>query len=194
MRLLTIQKTIEENNLLIFTSLELQRFLDISKTATQKILERYTKKGVFVRLRKGYYALKSKPPSSFYIANVVYRPSYISFESALSYYGMIPESIFSITSATSKPTQTFQILGKNFYYLKIKKEAFTGYYKRQVNNESILIAEPEKALADYFYFVSLKKKKPFDRFYLKNISKKKFFQYLELFKKKGLKEIAQKYI
>lgn len=194
MNLTTIQEILQKNQLLIFTPLDLERFLGTSETAAQKILERYTKKGVFVRLRKGYYALRSNLPSSFYLANVIYKPSYISFESALSYYGIIPESIFPITSANPKSTKTFNVLGKNFEYLKIKKQAFTGYYKREIDGESILIGEPEKALADYFYFVSLGKKEASERLNLKNISKRKLFSYLDLFERKKLKEVSKCYL
>lgn len=194
MKLTTIQQTLKEKEILIFTPLDLQRFLKISKTAAQKLVERYTKKGIFIRLRKGYYAMEDRIPHSFFIANCIYKPSYISFESALSYYGMIPESIYSVISATSKATRNFKVMKKDFHYIKIKKEAYTGYRKKEVNKERVLIAEPEKALADYFYLASLGKKRVSERLTTKGISQEKLFDYLKLFKRKNLKEFSLQYL
>ncbi len=194
MQLNTILKILKENNLSVFTSLDLQRFLSISEIAAQKIVERYTKKKIFICLKKRYYILKDRVPPTFFIANSIYRPSYISFESALSYYGVIPESIYSIISATPKITRTFKTLGRNFAYIKIKRQAFVGYHKKEINGEGVLIAEPEKALADYFYLASLGKKRVSERLNLKNISQKKVFNYIDYFERKTLKKFLSKYL
>lgn len=192
MKLSTIQKIFKENNITVFTGLDLERFLELSKTAAQKILERYTKKGIFVRLRKGYYVLETNIPHTFYIANYIYQPSYISLESALSYYQMIPESIYSVTSVTPRATQSFKVLNKEFSYTKIKSRAFTGYHKQQINGQKVLIAEPEKAVADYVYLTLLGKKEIPERFDSSGVSHKKLGNYIKLFERESMEELIEK--
>ena len=73
-------------------------------------LTRWTKKEYIVRLRQGYFTFseyKNKPDYFLYFANRIYRPSYISLHSALSFYGMIPEAVVQITSVTSLKTASF---------------------------------------------------------------------------------------
>lgn len=188
----TLQKKLIKNNLLIFTPLDLQRFLGMSKQAVRKTLTRYTDRGVFTKLRRGYYALSENLPHTYYIANCIYQPSYISLESALSHYQVIPESIHAVTSVTSRATQSFETLNKEFTYTKIKKKAFAGYHKRQINDSRVLIAEPEKAVADYLYLVSLGNKKSPDRFDIEELSQQKLMNYIKTFERKSMEELIKK--
>ncbi|MBF0384613.1 MAG: hypothetical protein HQL27_01950 [Candidatus Omnitrophica bacterium] len=106
-------------------------------------------------LKKGLYEL-SYPRElfipDFYTAKRLYAPSYVSLETALSNYSIIPEVAMSVTSITSKPTRSFKNRHGLFTYRTVKKEAFCGYYVQKQNSFEYLIAEPEKALIDYFYF------------------------------------------
>lgn len=183
---LEVQKKLRESNILIFTPLEFQRIFGISENEAFNFLKYQTKKGLFVRLRNGVYSLTSNIPSEFIVANKLYQPSYISFEYALSYYHLIPETIYTITSATTKPTREFEALDKVFRYYKIKKEAFLGYEPRKIDNVTVLIAEPEKALVDYLYFVSLGKKRLSERLVTKNLNKRKIFDYAKAFRRGSL--------
>ena len=168
-----------------FTPIDIKRFSGLSEKSVHKIIWRYTKKGIIVRLRNGIYIFKSNPlPPLWYIANRIYQPSYISFETALSYYGLIPESIYAVTSATSKITRNFEIDNKEFIYRKIKKDAFTGYKPVEIEDEITNIAEPEKALSDYLYFVYLKKISFNERINIKKINKKLVMKYVNIFKNK----------
>jgi len=189
LNLIQIEKTLREKKFKIFTPFEFSRIFDTSAISAQKILERYTKKGVFIRLKKGLYAFALDYPNEMVLANRIYAPSYISFETALSYYHLIPETVYSITSATSKSTREFFLKEMVFSYLKIKKEAFTGYVPSQFNEDTILIALPEKAVCDYLYFVSLGKKKLNDRLEVDGLDPKKIKKYLRLFRRKGLERI-----
>lgn len=181
MKQLEIQKALVDNGLKIFSKLEFRRLLKLSYASAQQILERYTKKGFFVRLKGGIYTLKLNYPSAYIIANKLYSPSYISFETALSYYNMIPEVVYTYTSATTRTTRRYEVEKQEFSYHKIKKQAFTGYKLIKIGNENVLFAEKEKALADYLYFVFLKRKTWNDRLNLKGIDGRKFNQYIALF-------------
>ncbi|MFH1259498.1 MAG: type IV toxin-antitoxin system AbiEi family antitoxin domain-containing protein [Elusimicrobiota bacterium] len=92
MKLYELQQKLSK--LKCFTPIDIKRFSGLSETAVNKIIWRYTQKGIFVRLRNGLYIFENLSlPPLWHIANKVYQPSYISFETALSYYGIIPESV-----------------------------------------------------------------------------------------------------
>jgi len=181
MKLHEIQNKIAESRLRIFSKLEFKRLLLVSESSAQQLLERYTKKGVLVRLKGGLYALKLNYPSGYLIANKLYEPSYISFETALSYHNLIPETVYSFTSATTKKTRTFSVKNQLFRYHRIKKKAFTGYKLTNVAGENVLLAEKEKALADHLYYAFLKKKSLNERLRLKDVKRDKLFSYVSLF-------------
>ncbi|MCX5712190.1 MAG: hypothetical protein NTY47_03830 [Candidatus Omnitrophica bacterium] len=94
-----------------------------------------------------------------HIANKLYAPSYVSLETALSYYSIIPEVSMAVTSITTKSTRKFSNKHGLFIYRAIKPKVFNGYYVEKQGNFDILIAEPEKALADYLYFKTYRGKK-----------------------------------
>ncbi|MFH1709905.1 MAG: hypothetical protein ABH860_02390 [bacterium] len=183
MKQLEIQKALIDNNLKVFSKLEFRHLLRLTHSSAQQLLERYTKKGLFVRLKGGIYALKLNYPSAYLIAGKLYPPSYISFETALSYYNMIPEAVHIYASATTRTTRQFEAEKQVFSYHKIKKPAFTGYKLLKIENEKVFFAEKEKALADYLYFVFLKRKAWNDRLNLRGIDRRKFDQYAALFQK-----------
>ena len=95
---------------------------------------------------------------------------------------------YGITSATTKPTREFTQAGKSFNYFKIKSEAYTGYI---LTADGILIAEPEKALVDYLYFMVLGKKSLNDRLYIKSLNKAKLLKFARLFKRKKLVKLLK---
>jgi predicted transcriptional regulator of viral defense system len=186
LNLLLVQKVLKEKGLMVFTPKELERIFGVSGTAVSQFLHAYIEKKFFSKLRNGLYSLEGERPNLYFAANKIYRPSYVSLETALSYYGIIPETVYSITSVTSKPTRNFNALGVDFSYARIKQKAFEGYTARKEGGNTVLFAEPEKALADYLYFVSLGKKTLNDRLYLKNMDMKKVRRYIELYDRPGV--------
>lgn len=144
-------------------------------------LEQQTKEGLFLRLKKGLYTLKTDQPEEEEIANRLYQPSYLSFEYALAYYGILLESPYTITSATTKPTRLFEVSNLAYSYNSISVKAYTGYYLKKVQNKEFLIAEPEKALADYLYFAKLNHRDPNDRLDISGLDQKKIHDYVNLY-------------
>lgn len=118
-------------------------------------LTRWVKKGYLVKLRQGYYAFpeyKSKPDYSMYIANRIYKPSYISLHTALSFYGMIPEAVVQITSVTSLKTISFTNDFGEYSYGNVKEDLMFGYELKPMSGDRTLqFAKPEKALLDLLY-------------------------------------------
>jgi len=114
-------------------------------------------KGYIKKLRNRYYYFSEQTitePFSYYTANEIYRPSYISLESALSHYNVIPEGVFQITSCTSRKTNSFQTPAWNFAYRHLKPSLFFGYRLEKWGNHRYAIAEPEKAVIDFLYLHS----------------------------------------
>lgn len=118
-------------------------------------LSRWVKKGYLIKLRNNLYTfseLKSVNNIHFYIANRIYRPSYLSLHTALSFHGLIPESIVQTTSVSTMKTTRFKNELGSFSYKMIKKELFFGYTQLEFTKDTtFLIALPEKALLDLFY-------------------------------------------
>jgi len=185
------EKKLKDKKLLIFTSLDVRRIFGVSKVAATFILHRYTKRGFLIRLKRGLYSLYDANISDLYLANKLYEPSYISLEFALSYHRVIPETVYEITSVTSKSTRRFNALGKLFSYRRIKPEAFTGYSMNRQRGLSFTIADSEKAFVDLLYLRILSHKKPITRFNKEKINTAKALRYAKLFNNNKLISIVK---
>ncbi len=118
-------------------------------------LTRWVKKDLLVKLRNGFYAFPEyleETSAPFYIANRIYRPSYISLHSALAFYGLIPEAVVQITSITPLKTVEFKNKFGTFSYKSVQPALIFGYdLKPFIKSITLLMAQPEKALVDLFY-------------------------------------------
>ncbi len=150
-------KTIEIRNALplsIFSHEMLYTLLEKSLNNVNDKISNLVKSGDLIRLKKGFYSFSkaylTKPIDLISVANRLYTPSYVSFDYALSYYGMIPERVSEITSATSKNEKLFETPVGRFSYKKVPLQAyFIGVdwiYDKDEGGR--FIATPEKALCD----------------------------------------------
>lgn len=118
-------------------------------------LYHWIKKGYIVKLRKEWYAFAESlrwPDFGEYVANRIYRPSYLSLHYALAHYGMIPEGVFQYTSVTSLKTAEFTNPFGNYSYQSVKRELMFGYKPLLMKDgRAIYFATPEKALMDLLY-------------------------------------------
>ncbi len=109
--------------------------------------------GTIIRLKNGMYVASPEETgvglSNELIANHLYGPSYVSRESALRYYGLIPEAVYTTTSMTTKHTRLFENATGRYDYRQCSKEYFPiGVSMQEYNGINYLIATPEKALCD----------------------------------------------
>lgn len=150
-------KTIEIKNALplsVFSHEMLYALLEKSVSNVNDKISNLVKSGELVRLKKGFYtfskAYLTKPIDLISVANTLYTPSYVSFDYALSYYGMIPERVSEITSATSKNEKLFETPVGRFSYKKVPLKAYSlGIdWLYDENEGGRFIATPEKALCD----------------------------------------------
>ena len=130
-------------------------------------------------------------PPDVYLANKIYSPSYISLEFALSYHGVIPETVYEITSVTTKATRRLETLGKVFSYRRIKKSAYTGYGTEKQGTASFFIADAEKAFVDTNYFRIINAQEPLSRFHKDKINPEKALYYAKLFNNLKLTSIIK---
>jgi len=117
-------------------------------------LSEWQRRGYIKKVVKGHYIFSDLDVNEsvlFIIANKIFDPSYVSLEMALSFYGLIPEGVYSVTSVTSKKTYAFKSQLARFSYRKIKSGLMFGYKLENYENHIFKIAEIEKALLDYFY-------------------------------------------
>ncbi len=118
-------------------------------------LNRLIKEGKYTKIRKGLYET-DKNVAGYLLASSLYGPSYLSFDFALSYYGMIPEAVYVITSATFRKNKTkeYHTDFGDFAYRDVPADAFP-YGVRIVNEGeySFHIATKEKALCDKLYTI-----------------------------------------
>jgi predicted transcriptional regulator of viral defense system len=120
---------------------------------TRRLFE-WQKKGYVFKLRNGWYCFSDMEKGesfSFYVANRIYNPSYISLESALSYHNIIPEAVYSICSVTTNKTMSFNTPIGEMRYNTLKPRLFFGYEISEFNGKPIQIAYPEKAILDFLY-------------------------------------------
>lgn len=184
-----VVKRLKEKGVALFSPLEFQRIFGVSNFSARNFINRHISSGLFVKVRNGLYVFSDSAPSKFLIANKLYEPSYISFETALSFYHIIPETIYTVFSATPKVSRRFTSLSTDYVYHRIHKDLFFGCLAEKIEGVTVMIAEPEKSLLDYLYFVDLKKKTLSDRIDIKRVSKKTLLKYARAFKRKSLLEL-----
>lgn len=119
-------------------------------------LSRWTKAGKLHQVRRGLYALappfKKMKPHPFVVANRLVRSSYVTSQSALAFFGMIPEHVPTVTSVTTlRPGQWKTPLG-NFQFQHLRSALFFGYRRTELGgDQEAFVATPEKALLDLIY-------------------------------------------
>lgn len=115
------------------------------------------KKGELIQLKKGVYTFsedyRNHSLNLIATANMLYKPSYVSFEYALSFYGLIPERVYTITSASTSRNKEFETPLGRFSYTKVPLRAYPlGIdWKFDENDGGYMIATAEKALCDKIY-------------------------------------------
>lgn len=163
----------------LLSTLDLDSLLNIENRRTfEDTIKRLLGQQILIQLEKGKYQIAGRHPSDFALAQFLYSPSYISFETALNYYGILPQFPYEITSATIKKRTTKLIQGKTFSYSHLDQSLFIGY----LDQEAYLIATPEKALFDLIYLSTkgLKSLNALDEMDLGKLDKAKLLDYSRL--------------
>ena len=146
-------------------------------------LVEWQQKRYLLKIKRGYYSFTERTYGEhflYFVANKIYSPSYISFESALAYYNLIPEGVFTTTSATTRNTANyFSPLG-DFSYRHIKTSLFFGYKLLSGKNFTIKMAEPEKVILDYCYIHRINSLEEIEAMRFNNIIAKEIISFNKL--------------
>lgn len=129
---------------------------DVDRHDVHRQLSRWTKQGRLVQLRRGLYVLSSayRPQRThpFVLANRLHQGSYVSLQSALAFYGMIPEGVMVVTSVGTKRPARYDTEIGAFIYRHVQKRMFFAYERMEVSRgEYAFVACREKALLDLIY-------------------------------------------
>jgi predicted transcriptional regulator of viral defense system len=136
------------------TAMILQELQNYASPADK--LTRLVKNGVYIPVVHGLYETDRSTPG-YLLAGSIYGPSYLSFEFALAYHGLIPEAVYTFTCATfaKKKKKTYQTPFGNFTYQDVPAAAYP--YGLQIKKEgayAYVLAAPEKALCDQLYKIA----------------------------------------
>jgi len=191
MRFEDFYKELADKKYYVFSCEDLCAFFSVQKKASFKQhLYRWKQNGMVSSLRRNLYELtfpKAYDIPDMFLANRIYAPSYVSLETALSHYSLIPEVSMAVTSITAKTTRRFKNRHGLFIYRSVKNQAFCGYTVENHNGFDVLIAEAEKALVDYVYFKASRGNKPdiealrLDKKKLAGLNRKKIEKYSRIY-------------
>ncbi|MBI5220322.1 MAG: hypothetical protein HY978_00600 [Candidatus Liptonbacteria bacterium] len=184
-----VEEKLKDLGFMVFSPPEFRGVFRASQKTASMFIMNNVKSGLFIKLRNNFYMLKDSNPDYCLVANRLYQPSYVSLETALSHYHVIPEVVYGTTSVTTKATRDFKTPIGNFSYQRIKVDAFTGYNLKEIDRHKVFFAEAEKALADYLYFVDLKRVSLNDRLDLRKVNRSKLIKYARLFKRSNMMEL-----
>ena len=142
------------NRFLVFSTKDILKYFP---NFDKKNLVNWQKKGYIIKIRNSFYCFSDTTINEeflYLVANTIYQPSYLSFETALSYYNIIPEGVYTLTSATTTKTSEFSTPIANFSYRNFKTKLFFGYRLIAYKNQYFKIASLEKTVLDYLYLNS----------------------------------------
>ena len=151
---------------------QLGKQLGLTDATVDTYISRFLKHKEIFQLKRGLYVSsdffgknRGNTSYSFYLANIIRTPSYVSSWSALQFYNLTTEAIHGITSVTPKVTRTYRTKAGNFTYQSIKENLFSDFSLMEGKVFSIalsadksskkfdfFIASPAKALFDLLYF------------------------------------------
>lgn len=184
-----------------FTIFSLSDIKSVDRAFHRRRLNEWQEKGYIQKIIKGYYIFSDLEIGEgvlFEIANRIYAPSYVSLEMALSYYNLIPESVYLTTSVSTRRTNTFKTQLAEFSYRTVKPNLFFGYELAKHNDKIFKIALVEKAVLDYFYLnpqiktIEDLKSVRFDcDMFFDQVSEERLFTFLEIFASKTLAKRTQ---
>ena len=137
--------------MIVTASMLIDQYKDYGDPAGK--IMRLRKEGKIVPLTRGLYETDPNAPAQC-LAGAIYGPSYLSFDYALSVYGLIPEAVYAYTSATFEKKKKKEYVNQfgRYLYRDVPSAAYPWGIKIMVEGEySYLIASPEKALCDKLY-------------------------------------------
>ena len=149
MRGIELLETVRRMNKPYYTIADLEKITGLPKNSLYVSLKRWVSGGILEKAAQGIYLPRGTTVSIESVASQIYIPSYLSFESALSRYGILNLIPYTLTFATTRKTRKYTIQGREVEFRQIAPALFFGFEIK----EGYLIALPEKAFLDEIYFM-----------------------------------------
>lgn len=176
-------------------------------TNPDDFISRLVKSGDLIRIKNGFFLIAEKieesPIPYEQIANLLYGPSYVSFEWALAFYRMIPEGVYVVTSASVGKSKFFNTAVGTFEYTCLSHKRYAiGIDQKENSAARFLIATPEKALADLIHMksknlnskdllVDLIEGRRIEEETLKNLNKKHLIEIADNYRSKAVNNLVE---
>lgn len=150
---ISVAQRLRAADLFYLTPRLLAGFFDVEITRAYGLLEQLTARGLVMMVEKGKYLLTGLEPervlgNPFFIGNQLAYPSYISYGSALHFYGLTEQVPHTIFVATTRKKQPLAFHGHRFRFVMVKPEKFFGYQREFIGELPVLVADLEKSLID----------------------------------------------
>ena len=156
------------------TVADLEKILGLERASLYVTLSRLVRYGVLERPRRGVYQLALRPGDVSRMANLLYAPSYLSFESALARYGILSQIPYTLSFATTRRSKRMTLGAAVVEFHQLRHDLFFGYTLEQ----GVYVAEAEKALLDELYLIRRGKTSlPLDDLRLTDLSSEKLLTY-----------------
>lgn len=129
-----------------------------NRQQAKKIITKLVSNGWLIRIKRGLYAISDFSSrgflslSPYIVANLLVQDSYVSFESALSYYGMFDQLTDKVISISKKRYKTVQLSSTTYSFVHVKNQFYFGRTETTIDNNIVRIATAEKALIDMIHF------------------------------------------
>jgi len=181
-----LRKEINKIKKSYFSFADLRKISHLNDVSLRVTLTRMLKAGELKRLSQGCYCLDESKVDFPKMALEIYRPSYLSFEWVLGYYGILSQKSYSITLATMKRARRIELGDTTAEYHHLREDLFFAYVVR----DGYLLARKEKAFLDQAY-LSLNGYARFDagEMNLDLLDKKRMERYLKKFRSKRLERL-----
>jgi len=151
--LFSVAKSLQENELFAFNSRTFAALFDLDAVQTARLLARMEGEGLVAKVERGKYLLLGLTPEQvlsnhLFIGSHLVTPGYVSFWSALHFYGFteqVPQTVF-ISTTIKKPAVVFR--GITYQVIQLEPHQFFGYQREMHGDLPVLIADEAKALID----------------------------------------------
>ena len=178
MKGLELLKMLQKINKPFYTIADLEKITGLSRNSLYVALKRWETGEIIERVSQGIYIPMGGNVSLENVAAQLYIPNYLSFESALTKYGILNLIPYTLTFATTRKTKKYTLQKQKIEFRQISPELFFGFEMKN----GIYIASPEKAFLDEVYFIARGKATlDFDEIDIKKLSIK------------SLKELSRKF-
>ncbi|OGM26151.1 hypothetical protein A3D00_02915 [Candidatus Woesebacteria bacterium RIFCSPHIGHO2_02_FULL_38_9] len=165
-----------------YRMVDFEKIFEQDRMTVNKSIERLIKAGVINRLMKNVYVVRGQEENLEQVANLIYKPSYLSFESVLYKHGVVNQPPFGITFATTRRSKKIELGKVECWYSQIKVDLWWGFYEKN----GFLEAEVEKAIVDMLYLRERGKRRfETDEWYWSGVDRKKLKTFIS---RAGLKD------